>query len=143
MTRSDRSARTQARDGGGGQGPSLGLFAVAWGAVQAMPGVVRQQPFGPEYDVAKIGGRVFLMTTEVPGRPVVTVKCEPEYGRALCAECPSITPGYHMNKRHWISISDGRDVSNELVQELVLDSYFLVRDALPKAIRLTNGWLES
>lgn len=108
----------------------------------ALDGVTREQPFGPEYDVAKVCGKVFMMSTGVPGRAVVTLKCEPEYASALRGAYPSIVRGYHMNKRHWISISAGPDVSDDLVEELVLDAYHLVRKALPKWLRKRYGWDE-
>jgi predicted DNA-binding protein (MmcQ/YjbR family) len=38
-----------------------------------------------------------------------------------------------MNKRHWITLEGGTGVDNELVRELVTDSYLLVVSHLPKA----------
>jgi predicted DNA-binding protein (MmcQ/YjbR family) len=45
--------------------------------------------------VFKVRGKVFLLTTEVPGRAVVTLKCDPNEAAALCTEHEEITPGYH------------------------------------------------
>lgn len=113
---------------------------AAWRAAMTLDGVAREQPFGPEYDVAKVCGKVFMMSTEVPGRPVVTLKCDPEYASALRGAHPSIVRGYHMNKRHWISIAAGPDVSESLVEELVFDAYHLVRRGLPRQLRRRYGW---
>jgi len=44
------------------------------------------------------------MTTAVPGEKVVTLKRDPEHARILREAHSSIAPGYHMKKRHWISI---------------------------------------
>jgi predicted DNA-binding protein (MmcQ/YjbR family) len=95
---------------------------------------VRGQPFGPEYEVFKVAGKVFVMTTEVPGVAVATLKCEPDYAAALRQEYPSVTVGYHMNKRHWISLAPGPGVSVELVEELVSNSYLLVVAGLPRRL---------
>jgi len=56
----------------------------------------------------------------------VSVKCDPEIGEALRDQYESIVPGYHLNKRHWITITLGREVPDARVRELVLDSYELV-----------------
>ena len=38
------------------------------------------------------------------------MKCDPDIGEALRAEYESIVPGYHLNKRHWITVTLGGDV---------------------------------
>lgn len=94
-----------------------------------------EHPFGPDWDVFKVGGKVFLLTTQVPGRAVVTVKCEPEVGAQLVADDRHVSPGYHMNKRHWLSVRAGDDLDGDLVRDLVENSYRLVATALPRARR--------
>lgn len=108
------------------------MIAAAWATATALDDATHEQPFGPAFDVAKVGGRIFMMTTSVRGRPVVILKCEPDYGAALRGAHPSIVPGYHMNKRHWISVAAGAGISEELVAELVHGAHDLVRESLPK-----------
>ena len=93
------------------------------------------QPFGPEHDVFKVKGKVFAMTTGVPGHPVVTLKCDPERAVLLRELHPTVTPGYHMNKRHWISIAAGPGITLTFIRELVTDAYALVVASLPKRNR--------
>lgn len=78
-------------------------------------------------------GRVFMLMTEVPGRPVVILKADPGEADALREQYSHITPGYHMNKKHWITLEGGAGVDKELVGELVTESYRLVVAHLPKA----------
>ncbi|RAP70179.1 hypothetical protein ACZ87_03018 [Candidatus Erwinia dacicola] len=47
----------------------------------------------------------------------------------------SIHAGYHMNKRHWISICAGEQISEGLIKQLVEESYDLVVAGLPKRLR--------
>ncbi len=101
----------------------------------ALPAVTKSQPFGPEYDVLKIVDKVFLLTSEITIGSVISLKCEPEYAIALRQEHESIVPGYHLNKRHWISIGSGASITPELLRELVLLSYTLVLEKLPKRRR--------
>ncbi|NUS75081.1 MAG: MmcQ/YjbR family DNA-binding protein, partial [Streptomyces sp.] len=68
-----------------------------------------------------------------PGRPVVILKADPGDAEALANSNRHITPGYHMNKRHWITLEGGEGVDKKLVTELVTDSYRLVVSGLPKA----------
>ncbi len=56
----------------------------------------------------------------------VSVKCEPELGIELRVTYEEIEPGYHLNKRHWLTITCGGGVSDELVRELVASSHELV-----------------
>jgi predicted DNA-binding protein (MmcQ/YjbR family) len=124
---------------GPGQLTGLDLHELAWSVALSLPGVEQSQPFGPDYEVFKVGGKVFVMTTVVRGTPVVTLKCEPEHGLALRQEFETITPGYHMNKRHWTSVAAGPGVGRRLVDELVENAYLLVVDGLPRDQRPRLG----
>lgn len=92
-------------------------------------------PFGPDWDVYKVRGRVFMLLTTVENDPLVTVKVAPADSLALRASFPDISPGYHMNKRHWVSIRPGGTVDKSFLEELVTDSYLLVVAKLPRAHR--------
>ena len=93
----------------------------------SLPDAVETFPFEPTVSVFKApGGKMFAITTS-PTDPVdVSVKCDPDIGEALRTEYESIVPGYHLNKRHWITVTVGGDVPDDRVRELVLDSYELV-----------------
>ena len=93
----------------------------------SLPGATETFPFEPTVSVFKAAnGKMFGITTE-KGKPVdISVKCEPAIGEALRAQYASIVPGYHLNKRHWITVTLDGDVPDDRVRELVLDSYELV-----------------
>ncbi|WP_165979601.1 MmcQ/YjbR family DNA-binding protein [Kocuria rosea] len=111
------------------------LQEIAMQVAARLPAVSHTYPFGPDHDVFKVADKIFLMTTEAPGEPIVTLKCEPPHSAALRQEFPTITPGYHMNKQHWISLADGPGITPELVEELVLNAYELVVEGLPRSRR--------
>lgn len=115
--------------------PVPAIHDWAWQAARRCPGACQVQPFGPQFEVFKVLHKVFMMSTTVRGKPIVTLKCEQELGVALRQEHPTISPGYHMNKRHWISLAPGPGVSSELVGELVTNAYLLVTDALNRQQR--------
>ena len=98
-------------------------------AVQAIcaqqDGAELEYPFGPQAAVSKIAGRIFAVVGDEPTARL-TLKCDPEHGEALRTEHGAITPGYHMSKRHWITVAlDGR-VPRALLTELIEDSFDLV-----------------
>ncbi|MFC8276770.1 MmcQ/YjbR family DNA-binding protein [Streptomyces sp. NPDC057271] len=92
-------------------------------------------PFGPDTSVFKVAGKMFALSW-LDGRPLrINLKCEPEEAVRLREEYPAVTPGYHMNKRHWNTVAVG-ELPDRMVRELVEDSYDLVVAGLPKAVRL-------
>jgi predicted DNA-binding protein (MmcQ/YjbR family) len=86
-------------------------------------------PFGPETSVFKVRGKMFALAP-LKRKPLkVSVKCEPEVGDQLRGTYAEIEPGYHLNKRHWLTVTCGGSVPDELVRELVAESYDLVASA--------------
>ncbi|CQR64153.1 MmcQ/YjbR family DNA-binding protein [Streptomyces leeuwenhoekii] len=98
---------------------------------------VEEFPFGPEISVFKVRGKLFALT-DLDARPLtVNLKCDPEDAVRLRAEHPGlIVPGWHMNKRHWNTVTADGGLPDGLVRELVEDSYDLVVAGLPRAERL-------
>ena len=101
----------------------------------ARPSAVEEFPFGPQTSVFKVAGKMFALTA-LDARPLtVSLKCEPTLAAALRAEHPAVRPGYHLNKRHWITVTLDDSLPDELVFGLIEDSYALVVDRLPKRER--------
>ncbi|WP_378148520.1 MmcQ/YjbR family DNA-binding protein [Cnuibacter sp. UC19_7] len=99
-----------------------------------LPATTDERPFGPETAVAKVVGRVFALTP-LDGEVRVTLKVAPPHGEALVREHEWIIPGYHMNKRHWITVTVGPQSDPELVEDLIVNSYDLVVAGLPRHSR--------
>ncbi|GAA4025933.1 MULTISPECIES: MmcQ/YjbR family DNA-binding protein [Streptomyces] len=98
---------------------------------------VEDFPFNPETSVFKVQGKLFALTN-LDARPLtVNLKCDPEDAIRLRGEYPGLViPGYHMNKRHWNTVTVDGGLPDRLVRELVEDSYDLVVAGLPRADRL-------
>jgi len=100
-----------------------------------LPGAVEDFPFGDEVSVFKVGGKMFALCA-LDGEPLqLSVKCDPELAAQLRSAYPAIRPGYHLNKRHWNTIILDGSVPDEMVTDLLADSYELVVASLPKARR--------
>jgi predicted DNA-binding protein (MmcQ/YjbR family) len=99
------------------------------------PGAVEEFPFGPETSVFKVGGKMFALSA-LDGAPLrVSVKCEPELAVDLRNSYDAIRPGYHLNKRHWNTLTLDGSLPDQLVRDLIEDSYDLIVSALPKRVR--------
>ena len=109
------------------------LQQAAREAAAAQPDVSSGRPFVDKLDVFKVGGKVFLIVTDDPEEPIVTVKCEPERARALQRKYETVTPGRYLDKTHWTTVGPGPGVTEKLVRELVTDSYDLVAPQTPAA----------
>ncbi|ALD62837.1 MmcQ/YjbR family DNA-binding protein [Glutamicibacter soli] len=108
----------------------------AWRALcLQMPRAYEDHPFGPETTVFKVAGRdrengkLFALIMHLHGELLLNLKCEPALADQQRSEHPEITPGYHMNKKHWNSVRMGLD--EQTMRELIEDSYDLVVDGMP------------
>jgi predicted DNA-binding protein (MmcQ/YjbR family) len=60
-------------------------------------------PFGEDTLVFKRDGKIFALVN-LAGDLSINLKCEPGYALELRERYPSVTPGYHMNKKHWNTV---------------------------------------
>lgn len=117
---------------------------------QAMqyPSVELDHPFGPDNAVYKVRGKMFMMAYELRGVPSLNLKIDPLDGEVLSDAYAEISPGYHMNKKHWITVAGeeggvgdpgvataGERLDPDLLHDLVLESYRLVVAKMPKKDR--------
>ncbi|MFJ4986603.1 MmcQ/YjbR family DNA-binding protein [Streptomyces sp. NPDC088732] len=111
------------------------LQKIARDVTAELPGTDQEHRLDPDWELHKVAGKVFMLMTDMPGRPVLILKADPDDATALRKRYPDITPGYHMNKTHWITVQGGDTIDDKLVEELVTDSYRLVVAGLPKSRR--------
>jgi predicted DNA-binding protein (MmcQ/YjbR family) len=98
-----------------------------------LPASTLEFPFGPDIDVYKVRGRMFMFFAEPADQRLVVLKALPSDSMALREAHADITPGWHMNKRHWITLHPDGDLTGPMVDELVTESYLLVVDKLPRS----------
>lgn len=100
-----------------------------------LPEVMCSQPFGEGCDVYKVMDKVFLLNTQVQGIAISNLKVMPDHGDMLRDIYPYIRTGWHMNKRHWISVYEDEYLDSDLITDLVFNSYQLVVAKLNKTHR--------
>ncbi|MCU0750701.1 MAG: MmcQ/YjbR family DNA-binding protein [Akkermansiaceae bacterium] len=96
------------------------------------PGAEETTPFGPDVLVYKVGGKMFALTAPDDFPASINLKCDPERSIELRETWKAITPGYHMNKKHWNTLLLDGSVPTKLIRELIDHSYDLVVKSLPK-----------
>ena len=96
------------------------------------PEAVEDYPFYPDVLVPKVRGRMFATLSERNGVGEMNLKCDPDEAVALRDIFPAVKPGYHMNKKHWNTVTlDGSVPANEICR-MIDNSYLLVVKKLPK-----------
>jgi len=96
--------------------------------------VTEDFPFDNKTLVFKVGGKLFALCN-IEEFVSVNLKCDPEKALELRETYTGIIPGYHMNKKHWNTVSVAEDVNETLLKELVEHSYNLVFNSLTKKIK--------
>lgn len=89
-------------------------------------------PFGPKVIVIKVCGKIFAFLTAKEGTAFLSVKCDPNYAELLRQIYSSITPGYHLNKRHWNTVKLDGSIPGSEIQGFIDHSYDLVRKSLTR-----------
>jgi|SRR6185437_2069663 len=104
-------------------------------ACGAKPGSSEDYPFGDGVAVFKVAGRMFALVSlgEPPGS--ISLKCDPHLAAGLRARYAAVTPGYHLNKRHWNTVELDSSVPGEELTELIDHSYEQVVARLTRAER--------
>ena len=101
-------------------------------------GVTEHFPFDEVTLVFKVMGKMFLLTgleRWEKGEISVNIKCDPDWAEELRGEYESVNPGWHMNKKHWNTVTLNNDVSDEFAFELIDHSYDLVVKSLTKKLK--------
>ena len=97
-------------------------------------GVTEAFPFDENTLVFKVMGKMFALA-DVDEFESVNLKCDPELALKLRETYVGVRPGYHMNKKHWNTVSMDGSLPDEKIKEWIDHSYALVVAGLPKKVR--------
>ncbi|PQJ82673.1 MmcQ/YjbR family DNA-binding protein [Polaribacter glomeratus] len=112
----------------------------------AKKGVTDHFPFDNVTLVFKVMDKMFALVgldSWEKGEQKINLKCNPEKAEELRGEYEGIIAGWHMNKKHWNTVTiNSADVSDALVRELINHSYNLVVNGLTKKAKVELEKLE-
>jgi predicted DNA-binding protein (MmcQ/YjbR family) len=96
------------------------------------PRATEGTPFGPDVLVFKVGGKIFALAALDDVPTTVNLKCDPDLALDLRDRYDEITPGYHMNKKHWNTVEIQGAIPHVELRKMIDHSYDLVAKSLPK-----------
>lgn len=116
--------------------------------VLAMPGSVKDYPFGEEVAVYFVDDgrstidsgapqngekdtpaskrKMFALISEKSMPVRLSLKCDPQLAELLREKYESVLPGYHLNKKHWNTILCSGQLDDDELRDLIRHSYELV-----------------
>lgn len=97
-----------------------------------LPGVSADFPFGEDTIVFRVFDKIFLLSNVFNVPLSVNLKADPEQAILWREEYDAVKPGYHMNKKHWNTVSVKGRLSDDFIKQLISSSYHLVIQGLPK-----------
>lgn len=89
-----------------------------------------------EWDRYLLNGKIIAaICTDKTGKEIITLKCEPLFGEELRVQYEDIIPGYYMNKVHWNSVYLKGEVPDEVIKDMIDQSYELIFSKLSKKVQ--------
>ena len=80
-------------------------------------------------------GKMFALT-DLDLFTSINLKCIPEVGADLRERFPAVQQGYHMNKKHWITVEMDGSIVDKQLKAWIDTSYDLVVKTLTKRQKL-------
>ena len=94
----------------------------------SMPGAYLDYPFGPGTAVYRAANdKLFALIAEGSEPLRISLKCDPNLAELLRDKYESVLPGYHLNKRHWITVIVTGQLTDDDIRDLARHSFELVK----------------
>ena len=106
--------------------------------VNSKKGVTEERPFGPDVLVHKVMGKMFTILPEDEEELSISLKCDPDEALALRDMYTAVQPGYHLNKKHWNTVTIDGSIPNDEIWQMIDNSYDLVVKKTSKKRNVNN-----
>ena len=103
--------------------------------LESKRGASRDMPFGADALVFKVLDKMFALVAWQDEPIKISLKADPIDGIILRKQYEAIKPGYHLNKKHWITVTLDGSVPDAEVKQMIDDSYTLVVRGMTRAER--------
>jgi predicted DNA-binding protein (MmcQ/YjbR family) len=100
--------------------------------------VTYDTPFDQNTLVFRVGGKIFLLTDITQwdiNQPRINIKALPDNVEKYLSNYDFVYPGYHMNKKHWITVDINACNTPNVLYLWIENSYHLVYNSLSKKIK--------
>jgi len=95
----------------------------------------RDMPFGSDALVFKVLDKMFALLAWQDDPIKISLKADPIDAIILRKQYEAVKPGYHLNKKHWITITLDGSVPDDKLVQMIDDSYTLVVLGMTRAER--------
>ena len=96
------------------------------------PSTTHDFPFDNETMVVRVKNKIFVLIPTKASPAQANFKCDPNLAEILRQTYKAVTPGYHMNKRHWNTVIFDDSIPDDEILEMVDHAYEQVVKGLPK-----------
>ena len=96
------------------------------------PASKKEFPFDEVTAVFKVMNKMFALYGHKEGLTNINLKCLPEDALGYREIYNCVIPGYHMNKKHWNTIIVDGEMSDEILKDMIDESYKLVVSKLTR-----------
>jgi predicted DNA-binding protein (MmcQ/YjbR family) len=94
--------------------------------LEAKPAVRRDMPFGPDVLVFKVLNKMFALVAWQADPITLSIKASPMDVIILQQQFTAVKPGYHLNKKHWITVTLDGSMPDDELKAIIDESYALV-----------------
>ena len=96
--------------------------------ILSMPNAWLDFPFDEKTAVYKVAsGKMFALVANDSNPLRISLKCDPNLAELLREKYESVLPGYHLNKKHWITVIMTGQLADDEIKDLIRHSYELVK----------------
>ena len=95
-------------------------------------GSKKEFPFGDDVAVYKVMNKMFALVSFKDGLVNINLKCFPDDALGYRDIYKCVIPGYHMNKKHWNTVVLNGEMKDEILVDMINESYDLVVSKLTK-----------
>ncbi len=103
--------------------------------MMAKTGASKDMPFDLDTLVFRVMGKMFVLMAWQDDPITIALKCDPTEAIILRQTFPGITPGYHMNKKHWNTVIIDERIPDDELRMMIDNSYNLVVKGLTREQR--------
>lgn len=114
--------------------------------LEGKPGARRDMPFGADALVFKVLHKMFALVAWQADPLTISLKADPIDAVILRKQYKAVIPGYHFNKKHWITVTLDGSVPDDELRLMMDESYRLVVKGMTRAQRSTLkriGWKDN
>ncbi|MCF8295963.1 MAG: MmcQ/YjbR family DNA-binding protein [Saprospiraceae bacterium] len=97
------------------------------------PGAWEDLPFDDVTLTMKVGKKIFAIIATDSEPLQISLKCKPMWAISLRQDFEDINPGYHLNKKHWNTVTLTGSVDDEIIKNMIDHSWELVFESLTGA----------